>query len=251
MKKFILLRALTALITAALLFSSLVSCGGEEAAVSPSDAAAGRVSFFEDQAVEESLDAFLDTFTRWYAVRPGEKWSYDSESAADGRSNILACIATPASCAEWKVYSDFPEEDCFVEKTNDPKKWAKDTYAYYVYDADTIDFIAKEIFNISEEDLKTLIKSGSDEKAFYRHKGKYYTLYEGVFDSFVNAEITSVTRNGDRYIVGFDFYRLSETYDEDGIAELESKCIAEMELKTIDGKEYWSLYRFDSEENKE
>ena len=246
MKNFSLFRRLAVWIAAVTLICAPASCGGKNAEVSPTDVSSVNAPFFEDEAVEKSLDAFLDRFARWYTVSPGEEWSYDCETAADGRSNILACLATPASCADWTVYSDFPEEDCFVEKPNDPKKWAKTTYAYYFYDAKTIDFIAREIFNVSDDDLKVLIKAGTDKKAFYLYKGKYYTLYEGVFDSFVNTEITSVDRKDDRYIVGFDVYRLSETYDEDGIAELESKCTAEMTRKNIEGKEYWSLYRFNS-----
>lgn len=240
-----LIRGIAVLTAAAMLFFA-VSCDKEGQTVSPSDQDTGDTSFFEDETTQESLDAFLDRFVRWYTVPEGSDWRYDCRNAAEGPGNILARIATPASCADWTLYSDIPEEDCFIEKTDDPRKWAAETNAYYVYDAKVIDFIAGEIFHVSADDLKVLIRKGYEEKEFYRYKGKYYTLYEGVFDSTLNAEITSVKNEGEKYIIGFDVFQYTETSDEDAVISLVCKCTAKMERKEIEGDEFWTLYRFDS-----
>ena len=242
-------RCAALLLAVFVMLCAMASCGKDGDDASQPDKNAGSDSFFEDESLQESLDDFLDRFVRWYSVPEGAEWSYDCGKAAEGPGNILACVATPASCADWTLYSDIPEEDCFIEKTNDPRKWAAETNAYYAYDAEVIDFIAGEIFNVSADDIKTMIRTGYESKAFYCYKGKYYTLYEGVFDSYVNAEITSVEKNGDRYIIGFDVFSYSESDDEDSNVTLEYKCTAEMGLKEFNEDEFWSLYRFDSSKN--
>lgn len=241
------IRAAAVLLAAAMLLSAAVSCRSGGGRHAQEGGAAESMYVFEDQADYESLDAFIQRFVKWYFVRSGEPWQYDSSTAADGKSNILACIATPASCVAWELYSDVPQEDCFVEKPNDPEKWAAETNAYYMYDKATVDFIAREIFNVSEEDIQTLAEQGEKNRVLYQRGDKYYTLHEGSCDSAVTARIQSVRQDGDRFTVRFNAAGARESVDHEGFSVLSCKCSAEMELKILEGKSYWSLYRFDSE----
>ena len=116
-----------------------------------------------------------------------------------------------------------------------------------MYDKKTVDFIAHEIFNVSSENIETLSEEGEKKQKFYQHGGKYYTLYEGSYNSVVNTEITSVSQDGDTFFVKFNVTGARESMENEGISVLSCKCSAEMKMKSLEGKSYWSLYRFDSE----
>ena len=235
-------RAFALLLVSAMLLAP-ASCGARNGA--EPDGAAGSNVLSENKAAEQSLTDFLKRFVRWYPVSRDGKWKYDcSDTASDG--NILACIATPASCADWTLYSDIPEEDCFVEKSDDPKGWAKETYAYYAYDADTVEYIAREIFNVSSSDMDELAVRGEREHSFYKENGMYYSLFEGTLDSFIDINLISVDLKGERYIADFYVNSVGKTGGEDDLTLITGRCSAELELKTLGGKEFWSLYKFRS-----
>ena len=244
---FNIIRRAAAILMAAALLLPAVSCGiinrsGAETADENKNTQSNVLS--ENSEAEQSLKDFLCRFVRWYPVSSDGKWEYDCSAAGNNGCNILARIASPASCADWTVYSDIPEEDCFVEKSDDPRGWSEETYAYYMYDAQTVEFIAGEIFNVSEGDISTLAQRGESDRLFYKENGKYYTLFEGTLDSYANIDLLSVRYEGSRYIAVFNAKSVGKKGDDDELTLITGKCRAELELKSIGEKDYWSLYHF-------
>ena len=140
-------------------------------------------------------------------------------------------------------------EDRFVENPYDPRGWAAQSNAYYVFDEKTVEFIAREIFNLSEGDIDRLAISGEIKRLFYRQNEKYYTISDDNLQSLVEISSVFIRPAGDRYTVTFIASGVSEQNDE-GLVRVEyHNCTAEMALKTIHGREYWTLYRFDSKES--
>ena len=99
---------MTLTVSLVMLLSGLTGCGTTESGekTSPSDLPVKSAPFFEDKETEDSLNRFLDSFVRYHALRWEDEWKYDSDYAAE--SNLLACLATPESCADWTMYSDVP-----------------------------------------------------------------------------------------------------------------------------------------------
>ena len=135
-----------------------------------------------------------------------------------------------------------------MEKKNDPKKWAVETNAYYVYDAKTIDFIAREIFNAKVDDIKKQAAQCEEDKILYLHKQKYYVLHEdGEYDLY-DAVITDVNQEGGGYTVKFDVFLVNDTESEsESNSQLMYTCTAKMALKTVDDSQLWSVFSFISE----
>ena len=226
------------LLAASVLLSLAVSCDTGSKTEVP-DA----TKILSSQA-EESLKAFLARFVKGYPVAADGKWEYDCTAPSENGINVLACIVTPASCVDWTLYSDISEEDCFIEKTDDPRGWANDTHAYYRYDAATVELIAREIFNLSKDDISKLTERGENEFVLYKDNGSYFTLCEDIYDSYYDVTLLSVGYDGERYYVEFDADKLQKTDNDNEFIHITGKCRAELAPKTVDGREYWSLYRF-------
>ncbi|MBQ9901488.1 MAG: hypothetical protein IJM51_03770 [Clostridia bacterium] len=239
-------RAVCVLLAAVMLPASVISCG---TAAIENEPQAECTYVFENAKTEEALIAFLDVYCKWYAASPYGNWNFDSSDATAGRGNMLACIAASKPCVDWSLYSDVSFEDRFIENANDPRGWASETVSYYVFDAKTVEFIAGQIFNISSRDIDKLILDGERNRLFYKHNEKYYTLSDENRQSFVSVSSLSVKENGERYTVKFIASGACEQNDE-GLVRVEyRRCTADMALKRIEGREYWSLYQFASEES--
>ena len=242
-----IIRAATVLLAALMVSVTAVSCGKEPNTISHKVTKESYV--FENAETEKALEHFLDVFSKWYAASPHGDWKYNAASAADDRANIMACIVSSKSCVDWTLYSETSFEDRIVENANDPMGWASQSVSYYVFDAKTVELIAREIFNISDKDIEKLALNGEINRLFYKQNDKYYTLSDENFQSFVEVGSIQVEPDeGDRYTVRFIVRGASEQNDEGTVRVVYRECTAEMGLKTINGREYWSLYRFDSVE---
>lgn len=239
-------RAAALLLAAAMPLTAGVSCGNTESSSSVGES--GWRTVLEDEDTASSLESFLDCFAKWYASVPFGDWQYDCSEAADGSGSILACIVAPSPCVDWSVFSDVNRYDRFIEKADDPKRWASETISYYRYDTETVEFIASEIFNVSREDIDKLAEKGENSRMFYRQGDFYYSLIDENLDSLIDAKVYNVKPDGDRYSVKFIISGLTEPNDKGIIKVIYRDCTAEMELKTVNGSRFWSLYRFDSVE---
>lgn len=232
-------RKMIALLLAVLMTALFpAACGEKQDAAGETD---NRVLSGEAAA---SLERFLGRFVSGYPVSSDGKWEYDSSAPGKNGGNILACIVTPASCADWTLYSDVPEENRLIEKADDPEGWSKNTYAYYLYDAETVEWIAREIFNVGDSEIASLAEKGKSEGLFYKDGEKYYTVRDDVIDAYADVTIVSADFSGGRYHVTADVNTLMKTDDDGEFIHILGRCRAVLELKTISGREYWSLYEF-------
>ena len=181
----------------------------------------------------ESLVDFLDRFT------DGCYLPFDCEN---DYSHIMGCIMFSPSCIDWSIYPVTQPEwyDYYYDKP-DPKKWAKQTGDYFVYDQESVKWVVTNIFNVSEEKIQEMNQNAEN---YYLQKGRYYHPQGGVGDTFTRFELVAVKFDGKRYYVDYNAVT-------DGIVlgmpewdgEFQASYTAELELKTIDGKEYWSIYK--------
>lgn len=203
-------------------------------------------------ALPVSLNSFLNQFNAWYWSTPNDRGSahgkeYDYENAADGSSNILASIVNNASCAIFALYPGQMPGYHWGEP--DPMGWSE-LGSYAVFDGPTVDWIAENIFNVAENDLRSLWIEGERNKWFSRKSSAdggydYLIPIGGIGDPFTRAEIVSAQFDGQKYYIIYDIY--SDFYGDAIGGELRGSYSAVMEYKNIDGKNYWSLYRHTSD----
>ena len=235
-----LLRA-AAVVTSLTMLLASVSCGGGSASQNSTDATSSLIEL-NPLAVPESLEKFLVCFTDWYETEDTEHSRFDSSNAGDGSTNILRSIVGNMPCVDYDVYPVTKYEEIWNNKKPDPKKWASETGGcYMVFDQKAADWIAVNIFNVSEDDLAAMRRQGEQEKWFYLYKGNYYTPAGGVGDPLTEYRLSSVKTDGRRYYVNYESRFL---FDDPDNAEYDISYYAELEIKTIDGRDYWSLFKY-------
>lgn len=236
-KKNVFLRV-SAVLTAAVMLLSAAACSGKEENNTSSE------SPFTELKVEEldsELTNFLIRFTDWYEVEEGDKVAYDSEKAGDGKTNILRSILGNAGCVEWSKYPVGERKEVYNTKKLDPKKWAKDSNgAYIVFDSKGADWIATNIFNVTEDDIEVMREQGEQNKWFYLKGDKYYTVIYGVGDPLTEYTFDSAKTDGTVYYVN---YSASFNNGEEIIPK--GSYSAEVQKKSIEGIDYWTLNKFE------
>ena len=183
-----------------------------------------------------ALEAFLSNFG-WYG-------DYDCETAAVRASgdewpqsqNALEKMLTVASCYSYydALYPGEERQD-FWEEADPLGKWVSYTNSYMKVNAAKLEWIMRNIFNCSQSALRTMRKpilAGEDEFIYYQN-GYYYFAIGGIGGGYA-ACVTSVEQRGTRFYVKYDL-------DAGYFGWATSKC-AEVSLKEIDSKEYWTLY---------
>ena len=233
-------------IAVAMLLTVTVSCVSEKKTEEKTEDNDNRIIAILSENDEKSLKQFLVRFVKGYQVAQDGKWEYDCSDPLESGNNILSFIVNPPSCADWTLYSDVPEEECFIEKSDDPREWANETYCYYTYDAETVEFIAGEIFNLSKSSIELLTERGESLHLFYKEYDRYYTVLDNTEESFSDVKLKSVGFNGNRYFVEYEVNIFQKTDNADEILSVSGTFKAEMELKTIGDRKYWSLYSFRS-----
>ena len=211
-----------------------------KAGPAPAEAAPSAQSMDPSQIPQrEALERFLDQFAFGYRDRSGGT-SYDCTRAADGSSNILAQIVSSAPCVSFRTYpGPYPEEHW----DGGSWQWADVSKSYTEYDRKAVDWIAVNIFNVPEDEINALIHQGYDETLFYcdgvaEGEAWYYAPLYGVGGPQTEVVITACTFDGTEYAVTYDY----------GIVGFDERTThtAVLRLKTLDGTDYWSLYRHDA-----
>ena len=231
----------TALLIAAVMLLSASSCGNGK----PSDIVSGTDSSLTqlpEEDIPETLVKFLSTFSDWYITEEGTQPQFDSASAGDGTTNILRSIVGNMPCVDWESYPVQMYEDFWDTKNLDPKKWAKNTGGCYMaFDQAGAEWIAVNIFNVTDEDIAAMREQGEKNEWFYLSGEKYYVPSGGVGDPLTDYKINSVKTDGKKYFVDYQSWFL---FDDPDNRDFNASYYAELTLKNIDGKEYWSLCKF-------
>ena len=226
-----------ACLTAAVMLLSAAACNKDASHIT-------REKSFTELNVEEldhDMINFLTRFTDWYYVEDGQKNVYDSKNAGDGSTNILHSILGDAGCADWTKYPVSQPKEVYNEKKLDPKKWAKESGgAYMVFNSKDADWVAVNIFNATEKDLETMREQGEKNKWFYLKDGKYFKTIGGVGDPLTEYKFESAKTDGTVYYVTY-----SSSFNNGEEISPVGSYSAEVEQKTIDGKTYWTLNKFE------
>lgn len=193
------------------------------------------------EELPQTLVGFLTTFTDWYIMFNGETRSYYSANAGDGSTNILWSIVGNMPCVKWEEYPFPMYELVWDSQRPDPKNWAK-SYGgcYMIFDRAGADWIAKNIFNVTGQDIASMVRQGEENGWFYEYGDHYYTPAGGAGYPMTEYTVTKVTTDGRRYYVNYKSVFTADAY----VPVDDALHYAELELKTIDGKEYWSLYKY-------
>ena len=174
---------------------------------------------------------------------------YNYKSAAD--CAILYNIMWNIPCINFDAYPfDFARDEMWESDEADPLNRAVDEYGNmmmcYRTNADAVDWVAKNIFNASDEEIAGEVavneeKSVSDKPmgSFYRHDGYYYLITGGLgWETAYEFEIDDVRTEGDYFIIDYTQTEYMMSEEPTGYLHFEVR----MQYKIIDGKGYWSLY---------
>ena len=179
---------------------------------------------------EDAVVHFLENFSWW----TDEYDCADRSLYYDFVQFMLSCQYT---ICDFDLYSDYLSEPVGAEE-------------YYCYDGGGVDWVLTNIYNISSGNLddfkeqlsQTEAETGEngEKKSLLYKDGKYYAIAGGVGGG-TKVEIKQVETDGELYYVTYDIYW--ENFSMDGDEwDYSSSNYAMMEYKTIDGKDYWSIY---------
>ena len=235
-KKNVFLR-IAAFLTAAVMLLSSVACSQDTPEVSSDDT----FTELKIDELDKDMTEFLTRFTDWYYLDEGQKLAYDSKKAGDGSTNILRSILGDAGCVDWSKYPVTQPKEVYNEKKLDPKKWAKESGgAYMIFNSKDADWLAINLFNVTEKDIEAMRAQGEENKWFYLKGGKYYKTIGGVGDPMTEYIFDSAKTDGTVYYVSYSCY-----FNNGEERSFNGTYSAEVQQKTVDGKDYWTLNKFE------
>lgn len=182
----------------------------------------------------KNLEQFLMQFYSGWSnnqLYDAQNISLNNQSTK-GAKNLLEAIINNPPCALLHLYPGKETEESW---TSDPLgKWSM----HYKVDAQKVDWVLKNIFNCSQADITALRGTLSDKgNGPYYLNGYYYQNGYGVGGIFIGVFITDIQQsNGQAYKATYELRRT------DGSNELVGRFFAIVELKNIDGTNYWSLH---------
>ncbi len=195
----------------------------------------------------EALEEFFYQFDT-YSDNNGTD-NYDSQTATDGNSNIVESIIGNPSCVmDQGRYDAFDFESSWGESI-DPRGYMEDENSkwymmgYHSVSTYGLKWVAENIFNVSEADFVTLNNQMVNDDTCYIENDRYYYMVGGIGWLSYDFNIHSVKTDGKYYYIVYSMDMDPEMFGEDYVEEYPAAvCEAKMELKNIDGKNYWSMY---------
>ena len=189
---------------------------------------------------------FLDTFIFGYGLRYGDLVYSAANPALNSKPIIERLINPFIRCVDYSIYPGNPP--VAVSEGGDLNNWYPE--GYVMYDAHAIDWISKNILNLSEADFAALF--AEEEAKKYCYCEEYFTMKyyytantpAGVGGPIPEMKFDGVYTAGDIYIVTYATY--AQYYDEDLGDFAYSKeplehYVAYLQYKKIDGSYYWSI----------
>lgn len=231
--------------------AEVIASGVTAAAYIPAD-----IMDFSDNSYDrkkEELITLLETLGYCYLNREEElgQGKYDCSEADD--FGVLQAIMRDCLMSDAETYADICPIDLNYRRTStedgmDPeKKAASISFSFYEVDADAVNWIAKNIFNASDESIQRELEYSSSltsgESFFYplyRYEDKYYYC-PGQWGGLYTVEILPVyipdQEDADgyytvSYMQGLK-YQTTDWFNRE----------AKLKYKTENGKGYWSVYK--------
>lgn len=202
----------------------------------------------EGAAAYEGLESFLTNYN-FGGLKEYDFRNVNTTDTSGYKSNILEAVLCDPLCYAGPVNGkDFRDTESDWNNSDPLGKWN----AYASTSCEDADWILAHIFNCSISNIakfgKTLAESKNSEMTPYILDGRYYWGLYGVGGGFQKAAITKFTPYVNYYFVTYEMQPLADEYGITG-ASLSGPYFAVVERKTIDGREYWSLYYHCSLEN--
>ena len=202
-----------------------------------------------DATLGKNEKALTDFFT--YYFQTCQEFDSQKEKLSDKDipvRNTLSVIVGHPCAVDYSIYPvQEPVQLSDEAAAEISKKQGRQAAMVYEFDKESVYWVAQNIFNMEESTINTcmdallegntaqtdsLIVSGTGDDG----KEKYYVLTGGVGRADIGVDYTDIKTDGEKYYIKYNEYFL-------GFEENAKTYFALMELKTIDGKEYWTIYQ--------
>ncbi|MBR2778904.1 MAG: S-layer homology domain-containing protein [Firmicutes bacterium] len=199
----------------------------------------GMTPLFASAAGSISMPKELSDFLVAYEFGGQTEFDFRDPMQNAEKGGIMSSIVGHPTCVNYRTYPvSIPNT---YWNGSDPMHWAERYGAYMTFDIYSTHWIAKNIFNISDEDISILVKRAYDTKQFYSYGGKYYLPMGGIGDLYREVEYSYKQQIGDYYYIKFSHY-ISAAANHVSNRDLLGTFYAVVKQKTINGKSYWTMY---------
>ena len=176
----------------------------------------------------------MDLLIRFWLYTDGY-YEFDSRNPANPDNNIMIRLGSD-DMANPDIY-DLGDYQQYSED-NDPRGWSEGN-GIIITDKASADWIAANIFNLSEESIEKAAGLAESQHEMYAENGKYYGTFIRMGIGMVpSIDITECKADGNKYYLAFDFSNGDESA---------GTRYAVTEIKNIDGIWYWTLHSFTQE----
>lgn len=175
----------------------------------------------------EELKDFLNNFVLHYYDSNGHH--YDSTTVgSSGEKNLLQSIISMPPCINNETYGLTPTQDANHNM---------------VFDGAKVDWIAKNIFNITDEQIEQCYNDMKHEYYWREDTAdghNYVTKGLAKGSPFQRIAVKKLEKNGELYKAHIALYDIDPSNNDSEI--FNSAYDATVQLKEIDGGSYWSIY---------
>ena len=189
----------------------------------------------------EKLDSLFDNLKNVFYGRFDVNMDFDCESPSDNLGNIFITSENHLMVD----LSNAPSYDTEFINYEDPL--GKYEYGHYRVGVDGVIWCEKNIFNLSDDNINRINNNRLEREDVYELDGYYYIEYSGDFIAgFVSYsyDIINAKFDGTYYYFIVDYYSQEADVYSDGTENnsLIGRYEYKMQLKSVDGVTFWSLY---------
>ena len=212
-----------------------------------------------DSQMKSELETFLQNLAYCYQTREGSGGAKQYFFTSSDDFGVLQAIMYDLMLSDPDTYNAICPMDIGYRQVStsdgmDPKGLAADhSLSYMEANADAVNWIAKNVFNVYDEGLQDELNfsSGLTQNALffaplYLSNGKYYMIPESGGGMGVTISIKEIylddgmgDNSGQSYYVRYT----SGINMPDGSVDMEEERLAVLDYKTSNGKGYWSIYK--------
>lgn len=169
---------------------------------------------------------------------------YDSEQVLSGNFDLLYHLVSPFICVDRSGLYPLYDLETVWGEVEDPRGYISDENSswymggYNHVSLEGLKWVAVNIFNVKEGDYDILLNKLLEDDMSYIENGRLYYSIGGIGWLGDLFEIESVKTDGTFYYITYNKVPDPEYGFDEEIETYEAK----MQLKNIDGVNYWSMY---------
>lgn len=184
--------------------------------------------------------------------------NYDSKNVLDKEQNIIAMLLSAPFIWNFDWYKGDADVHWYYAEPGikDPRGNFTSNNSFAKCSVQTVDWVLKNIFNISASDTEKLKKDGESKGLFYIQDSYYYCQIGGIGWLEPYIVIKDIYYDDEHCYVSYDYYNSSDIHMNDYVTEKDiknnltpSRFCAVLEYKIIGGERYWSLDKWKSDSN--